>query len=246
VSAAAAGGGVVAFDPVMRSPLQRTHENLGATFGRDGDWAYPARYAEATEARGRYALTDGVAVTDISARGMVDVRGAIGGLFTRIARLSEGWQPGEIVPLEPAPSEEYPGFIAPISDIWAILFCPPASVETRLEELEAPVAEGLTMVTEVSSQYSGMALFGPRAFDVLARATEFDLAELEPGTAVATRMLEINGMLLHRDLGHDRTVVELWVSSSYARYAWETVLAIGGPHGAAPVGRDALSEQGWW
>jgi glycine cleavage system aminomethyltransferase T len=245
VSTSAAGAATV-FDPVMRSPLQRTHEKLGATFGRDGDWAYPAAYAEAAEARGRHALTDGAAVADISARGKVDVRGAIGGLFTRIARLSEGWQPGQIVPLEPAPSEEHPGFVAPISDIWAIVFCPPSSVETRLEELEEPVAEGLTMVTEVSSQYSGMALFGPKAFDVLARATEFDLAALEPGTAVATRMLEINGMLLNRDLGEGRAVVELWISSSYARYAWETVLTIGGPLGAAPVGRDALAEQGWW
>jgi aminomethyltransferase len=244
VSAAA-----VTFDPVMRSPLHRVHTRLGATFGRDDGWEYPAAYSSSAEAAGRAALTGGVAVTDVSARGKVDVRGAIGGLFARIARTSEGWEPGRIVPLEPAPSEEHPGFVAPISEVWAIVFCPPDSLETRLEELEEPVAEGSTMITEVSSQYSGIALSGPKTFDVLARVTPLDLDDLTPGAAVATRMLEASGLLLHRELssaGPARSVVELWISSSYARYAWETVLAIGGPHGAAPLGRDALTEQGWW
>jgi glycine cleavage system aminomethyltransferase T len=233
----------------MRSPLHRVHADLGVAFGRDGDWEYPAAYPAAAEAAGLVALTDGVAITDISARGKVDIRGAIGELFTRMARTSEGWEPGRIVPLEPAPSEEHPGLVAPISDVWAIVFCPPGSLDTRLEELEEPVADGSTMITEISSQYSGVALSGPRTFDLLARATPFDLDDLIPGTVVATRMLEINGLLAHREVGSGgaaRSVVELWVSSSYARYAWETVLAIGGPHGAAPLGRDALTERGWW
>ena len=236
----------VTFEPVMRSPLTAAHRRLGATFGRDGDWEYVAAYPETVEAKGHEALAGGVAVTDISARGKVDVRGAIGGLFTRIARTSEGWQPGEIVPLEPAPSEAHPGLVAPISDIWAIVFCPPPSLQTRLDELEEPVAGGLTMVTEVSGQYTGIALNGPASFELLARLTPFDLGRLEPGTAVATSMLEISGLMLHRDLGDERSVVEMWVASTYARYAWETVLATGGPHGAAPLGRDALSDQGWW
>jgi glycine cleavage system aminomethyltransferase T len=234
------------FEPVMRSPLTAAHRRLGATFVRDGGWEYPAAYEGSAEARGREALASGVAITDVSARGKVDVRGAIGGLFARIARTSEGWEPGEIVPLEPAPSEAHPGFVAPISDIWAIVFCPPASLETRLEELEEPVADALTMVTEVSGQYAGFALMGPRTFDLLARITPFDLGRLEPGAAVATSMLEISGMMLHRDLGADRTVIELWVASTYARYAWETLLSVGGPHGAAPLGRDALTDEGWW
>jgi glycine cleavage system aminomethyltransferase T len=234
------------FEPVMRSPLTAAHRALGATFGRDGDWEYVAAYDGAVEARGREALASGVAVADISARGKVDVRGAIGELFTRIARTSEGWRPGEIVPLEPAPSEEHPGLVAPISDIWAIVFCPPSSLETRLDELDAPVAGGLTMVTEVSGQYTGIALTGPKTFDLLARITPFDLGRLEPGAAVATSMLEISGFMLHRDLGAERSVVELWVASTYARYAWQTVLATGGPHGAAPLGRAALDDLGWW
>ena len=82
------------FEPVMRSPLTAAHRTLGATLGRDGDWEYAAAYDEATEARGHEAIASGVAVTDISARGKVDVRGAIGGLFSRIARTSEGWHPG--------------------------------------------------------------------------------------------------------------------------------------------------------
>jgi hypothetical protein len=69
---------------------------------------------------------------------------------------------------------------------------------------------------------------------------------LEPGAAVATSMLEISGFMLHRDLGAERSVVELWVASTYARYAWQTVLATGGPHGAAPLGRAALDDLGWW
>ncbi len=235
-----------AFDPVMRSPLHARHRRRNVTFGRDGAWEYAATYPGDAEEEGRRAMAHGVGVADISARGKIDLRGAIGGLFSRIARTSEGWRPGSIVAIEPAPSEEHPGLIAPISDVWAILFCPPDSVTTRLEELDEPVPEGQTMITEVSSQYSGIALTGPRTFELLARVTPFDLDGLPSGAAVATRMLDINGMLLHRALDGDRSVVELWVSSSYARHAWESMMSIGARHGAAPVGRDALSEQGWW
>lgn len=238
--------GTAVFDPVMRTPLHRQHERRNATFARDGAWEYAATYAGDADVEGRRAMAHGVGIVDVSARGKIDLRGAIGGLFTRIARTSEGWQPGTIVAIEPAPSEAHPGLIAPISDIWAILFCPPDSVATRLDEMEEPVAEGRTMVTEVSSEYSGIALTGPRTFELLARVTGFDLDALEPGAAVATRLLDINGLLLHRDLDGDRTAVEVWVSSSYARYAWESMLSTGARHGAAPVGRDALTELGWW
>ncbi len=235
------GGATMTFDPVMRSPLHRIHERLGARFGRDGEWEYPAAYGDAAEAAGRKALESKVAFADVSARGKADLRGAISGLFARVARTSEGWEPGAILPIEPAPSEEHPGLIAPISDRWAILFCPPPSLATRMDELEAPAAEGATMVTEVSSQYAGIALAGPRTFDLLRRLTEFDVGRLEPDSCVATRALELTTILLRRD-----PVVELWMSASSARYAWEAVLSIGGPLGASPVGRDAFADLGWW
>jgi glycine cleavage system aminomethyltransferase T len=234
------------FDPVMRTPLHRQHVKRGATFARDGAWEYAATYAGDADVEGRRAMAHGVGIVDVSARGKIDLRGAIGGLFSRIARTSEGWGPGRIVAIEPAPSEAHPGLIAPISDVWAILFCPPDSVATRLDEMEAPVAEGRTMITEVSSQYSGFALAGPRTFELLSLVTGFDLDALEPGAAVATRLLDITGILLHRRLDGDRTAVEAWVSSSYARYAWESLLSIGARHGGAPAGRDALAELGWW
>jgi len=231
----------LAFDPVMRSPLHRAHERLGATFGRDGEWESASSYTGEADDAGRRALADGVGVADVTARGKVDLRGAIGGLFARIARTSEGWEPGAIVPIEPAPSEEHPGLIAPISDRWAILFCPPPSLDTRMEELDRPDTGGATMVTEVSSQYAGMGLAGPGTFELLDRLTSFDLRGLEPDACVATRAIEVTTILLRRD-----AVVELWVSASSARYAWEAVLQTGTHLGAAPVGRDALSALGWW
>jgi glycine cleavage system aminomethyltransferase T len=228
------------FDPVMRSPLHRAHERLAATFGRDGDWEFAASYGgEAAEA-GTRAVAEGVGVADITARGKVDLRGAIGDLFARIARTSEGWEPGTIVPIEPAPSEEHPGLIGPISDRWAILFCPPSSLDTRMEELDRP-SSAATMVTDVSSQYAGIALTGPKTADLLERITPFDIRGLEPDACVATRALELTAIVLRRE-----PVVELWVSASSARYAWEAVLHAGAHLGAAPVGRDALSTLGWW
>jgi glycine cleavage system aminomethyltransferase T len=237
----AGAGATIAFEPVMRSPLHRLHERLGATFARDGEWEYPAAYGDAAEAAGRQALDSKVAFADVSARGKADLRGAIAGLFARIARTSEGWEPGTILPIEPAPSEEHPGLIAPISDRWAILFCPPPSLATRLDELEEPTTEGPTMVTEVSSQYAGIAVAGPRTLDLLRRLTEFDVAGLEPDSCVATRALELTTIVLRRD-----PVIELWMSASSARYAWEALLSIGGPLGASPVGRDAVTGLGWW
>src|SRR5207302_1399525 len=93
----------VAFEPMMRSPLHRAHEHLGATFDRDGAWQYPAAYAD--PAAGERALSDGVGIADVSARGTIDLRGPLDELFSRVARTSEGWEPGTIVPIEPAPSE---------------------------------------------------------------------------------------------------------------------------------------------
>jgi sarcosine oxidase subunit alpha len=234
--------GATAFAPVMRSPLHRAHERAGATFAMDDGWEYAASYADG--GAGQRAMANAVAVVDVSPRGKVDLRGQLGELFARIARTSAGWERGRLLAIEPAPSEGHPGLIAPISAVWAILFCPSASLATRLEELEEPPATGRAMITEVSSQYSGMALTGPRTFDLLSRLTPFDLGSLEPGTVVGTRALEVTAFLLHRDL--EPSVVELWVSSSYARYAWESVLELGAGLGAAPAGRDALSTRGWW
>ena len=236
--ATATGTPMTALEPVMRSPLHRAHELLGATFGRDGAWEYPASYGGDAGAR---ALAEGIGVADVTARGKIDLRGAIGGLFARIARTSEGWEPGTIVPIEPAPSEEHPGLIAPISDRWAILFCPPPSLDTRMEELDRPDTGGATMVTEVSSQYAGIALAGPATLDLLERLTPLDLRGLEPDVCAATRAMEVTTIILRRE-----PVVEMWVSASSARYAWEAVLQIGRRLGAAPVGRDALSSLGWW
>jgi glycine cleavage system aminomethyltransferase T len=229
------------FEPVMRSPLHRAHERLGAAFAMDGEWEYPAAYSGPAAAAADRALSEGVGVADITARGKLDLRGRIGDLFARIARTSEGWEPGLIVPIEPAPSESHPGLIAPISDRWAILFCPPAGVDTRLEELEAPVTGGGAMVTEASSQYAGIALAGPRTFELMERLTAFDPERLEPDACVATRAMELTAILLRRE-----PVLEMWIGSSSARYAWETVLSTGEPLGAAPVGRDALTGLGWW
>jgi aminomethyltransferase len=229
------------FDPVMRSPLHRAHEVLGATFARDGEWEYAVSYGGDAGEAGTRALAEGVGVADITARGKVDLRGAVGDLFARIARTSEGWEPGTIVPIEPAPSEEHPGLIAPISDRWAILFCPPRSLDTRMEELDRPSSGAASMVTEVSSQYAGIALAGPKTFDLLERLTSFDLRRLEPDVCVATRAVELTAIVLRRE-----PVVEIWVSASSARYAWEAVLHSGARLGAAPVGRDALAALGWW
>jgi heterotetrameric sarcosine oxidase gamma subunit len=225
------------YDPVKRSPAHRQHESLGARFMREAGWEIPASYGSVDEER--RAIHTGLALADITARGKIDLRGAIEPAIASLA-ITRSLEAGRLISADGAE----PAVIVRLSDDWALTLCEAGSTESRFSSVEAASKPEVTMVTDVTSMYSGFALLGPRTIELLARLTDFDLSMLEPGTCAATRVAEISAVVLRRDTLDD--AVELYVGSEFGRYVWETLLDAGRVLGARPIGWEALRAEGWW
>lgn len=226
------------FDPVMRSPVHRRHAELGARFEREGPWETPAAYGGVEEERRIMGASVGLA--DITARGKVDVRGAIGPVVERLS-------PSDRCP-GPGAAADLPGLegtvLARIARPWALVLCPAVAVEGRLAQVEATLDDASVMVTDVSCLYVGFAVAGPRTLDFLRRLTPLDVGRLEPGLCAATRLAEVPAVLLRRELPGEPA--EIYIGSEFGRYAWETLLETARRLGGGPVGWEALRAEGWW
>jgi heterotetrameric sarcosine oxidase gamma subunit len=159
-----------------------------------------------------------VAVVDITARGKIDIRGNVG------ASLSAAGD----------------SLVAHISPDWAMVLTEPGGEEVLTTKLAASADEH-EMVTDATHAYAGYALVGPKLADLLSRTTAWDPATLEAGQATGAAIAEIRGVMLRRD---DSTL-EVYVSSEFGRYAWETLLSVARGLDGGPAGWKALRQRGW-
>ena len=205
--------------PVRRAPAARIHEALGAKITLESAWELPASYGDVEGERA--LLREGIAVADITARGKVDVRGRIDDLLRTAPGL---------------------GLVARVADDWALVLSGPggeAQIRSRLERAAGPSA----MVTDATHLYAGYALAGPGLPDALARLTGWDPATLAPGDSAGAPIAEVRAVVVRRDL--ELPVLEVYVATELARYAWEELLAIARSLGGGPAGWDALRAEGW-
>jgi len=209
------------FAPVMRSPLTEHHRSLNAQLAMEHGWEVPRSYGD-VEREGR-AIREGLGIADVTARGKIDLRGAVDSSLANLLQTRNAQ-------------------LARLSRDWALVFTPAASLKSALHLMEQ-AADRSTMVTDATSIYAGLALVGPRVPDLLLRLTAIDPAQLTPGHSVATQMLRIPAILLRRDL--PSMVVEAYVASEFARYAWEAIFTAGHPLEPDAVGWDALRAEGW-
>ena len=209
------------FAPVMRSPLTEHHRRLNAQLAPEDGWELPRNYGDVE--RERRAIRHGLGIADITARGKIDIRGAVDSSLARLPQ-THGAQ------------------LARLSRDWALVLTPAAGLEPSLQLIEQS-ADRATMVTDATSIYAGIALLGPRVADLLLRLTVIDPTELAPGHSVATQVLRIPAILLRRDL--TVMTVEAYLASEFGRYAWESVFTVGHPLEPQPVGWDALRAEGW-
>jgi glycine cleavage system aminomethyltransferase T len=205
-------------EPIRRAPMHRMHATLGARFERVGGWDVPAAYPDA--AAELDALTDGIAIADVTARGKIDVQGDVDAVFTAAA--------DDLLRVR-------------ISGSWGLLLDSPGG-PVRAAELEASVGAAAT-VTDVTDLYAGFVLAGPRLPDLLAMLTPFDPASLEAGGAVGTMFAEVRAVLVRRDLAGEP--VEAYVTSDHGRYVFDTLLTVAGHLGGRPVGWTQLHHWGW-
>lgn len=205
-------------EPVRRSPLARIHEGLGAVVDREAGWELVAHYGhESVEGA---AVKDAVGLADVTARGKIDVRGGIDGAL----------------------SSAGDALAARISPEWALVLTEPGGEEVLVPKLESAAGSG-AMVTDATHLFAGFALAGPSLPEVLERLTSWDPASLKPGSATGAPIADVRAVVVRRDL--DVPVLEAYVATEFARYAWEAVLDAVRRTGGAPVGWNALRAQGW-
>jgi glycine cleavage system aminomethyltransferase T len=206
---------------VMRSPISAHHQQRGATFAIEDGWEVPRLYQDIE--RERTAIRESLAIGDITARGKIDIRGAVES------------------PLAALPQTRG-ATLARVSRNWALVFTPPAGLAGALTLMES-LASRETMVTDATSIYAGIALLGPRVPDLLSRLTAVDPSTLLPGHCLATQLLRLPAILLRREL--PTMVVETYLPSEFANYAWEAIFAVAHPLAPEAAGLDALRAEGW-
>ena len=158
-----------------------------------------------------------VCVAEITPRAKVDVRGSTGALGVEGA------------------------FAAAIASDWTLVLGPPGAEERLLPALASTGSGALP--TDATHLYVGFALVGPACDDALDRLSAFDTASLLRGGATGAALLDVPAVLVRRDLG--LPVIEAYVGSEFASFAWleilETVTGLGG----GPVGWRTLRNAGW-
>jgi sarcosine oxidase gamma subunit len=161
-----------------------------------------------------------VAIADVTARAKVDVRGRF--------------------PAAPTPPVDT--ILAWISGEWLLVLGPPADEDRLLAAMELEAGPD-AMVTDVTHLYAAFALLGPDVPALLERTTSCDHSALAPGEAIGAPIVEIPSVIARRDL--PIPVVELYVATESARYAWEELSRVVGALGGQPVGWQALRAEGW-
>ncbi len=205
-------------EPVRRSPLARIHEGIGADLDREAGWELVANYGN--ESMEGAAVKDAVGLVDVTARGKIDVRGALDGALSTAGD----------------------ALTARISPEWALVLTEPGGEEVLVPKMESAAGSG-AMVTDATHLFAGFALVGPALPEALERLTSWDPATLKPGSATGAPIADVRAVLIRRDL--DVPVLEAYVATESARYAWEAVLDAVRRTGGGPVGWNALRAQGW-
>ncbi len=205
-------------EPIRRSPLASSHAELGAVLDREAGWELVAHYDE--EAVERATVRERIGVADVTARGKIDVRGSLEGALSAA---------GDVL-------------TARVADDWCVLLCEPGGEEVLVPKLGAAAGPD-AMVTDVTHLFVGFALAGPEQARVLARLTSWDPASLAAGEATGAPIGDVRAVLVRREL--PLPVLEAYVATEFARYAWETVLDAVRRAGGAPVGWRALRAEGW-
>jgi len=184
----------------------------------EAGWEIPASYGD-DEAE-RAAIRDRVAIADISARAKVDVRGRI---------------PDPL----PSPADTV---LARISAEWAVMLGAPGA-EGRLVRAIEPLAGSDAMVTDVTHLFAGFALAGPDLAAVLERTASWDPATLAPGEAAGAPIVEVPALMVRRDFSVP--LLEVYVATEFARYAWDALSGVVAGLGGGSVGWQALRAEGW-
>ena len=204
--------------PLLRSPLATVHSLLGADVGAEAGAEIVRSYGDVGAER--TVIAEAIGVADISVRAKIDVRGDV----------------DRVVSLFPA------DVIARIATDWVLLLSPPGSVIDRVASMQT-AAGPAAMVTDVTHLYAGFALCGPLLGEAVSRLSSWDPASLQPGMATGAPIADVRAIVVRPE--RPAYLLEVYVATEFARYAWRAIVDVVQRLGGEPVGWDALRELGW-
>jgi sarcosine oxidase, subunit alpha len=244
--------------PLRLSPLHDWHEAVGANFVTVGLWLRVQYYARRGEAmmdainREVLAVRNGVGMVDVSTLGKIEIQGRDAAEFLdrvyinrwtnlAVGRCRYGFmlrEDGFILDDGTTTRTGEQSFYMTTTTAQA------GPVMAHLEYYAQTVWPELHVhFTSVTDQWAGMAIAGPRARDVLARACE--------GSDVGNEALPFMGYLeshiagapvrLFRMTFSGELAYEVHTPSDYATQVWEALMAAGHAFEITPYGTEAMS-----
>jgi len=245
------------FDPIRVTAMHPWHVAHGAVFENVGQWKRPwyfPRHDEDMEAavlRECKAAREGVAVTDASTLGKIDIQGPdavefLNRMYTnafdtlKVGSCRYGlmctvdgmvFDDGVVMHLDP--------------DHWLATTTTggAAAVLDWMEEwLQTEWSDLRVRLTSVTDHWADVAVVGPRSREVVAEL--FPKLAIDPQSFpfMAIREGETAGIpvRLHRITFSGELAYELWTPSWYGLALWEAVMAAGEPLGITPYGTETM------
>ena len=232
-------------EPKKLTAMHREHIRMGATMGDYAGWQRPSVYTS-VEDELMVARTS-AGICDVSPVGKLLLQGTDG--QSVLQRALEWAKPLQVGEIQVGPSE---GLDGTSSTAMALklghdeLFISCAASEVRAltsvmtAEASSYSAGGSVHVLDMTSAYAGINIVGPKASDLLSKATDLDL---HPGaltnlTCSQGQVAEIHAVVARWDQA-GVLAYDLYFGREYGCYMWEVLLEAGEEYGILPVGVEA-------
>jgi len=223
-----------------RTALYAIHKAAGAKMAEFGGWEMPIEYAGITQEH--LAVRNAAGIFDVSHMGEISVRGpqALGLLqeltSNDVARLKV-FQAQYSALMYPEGSAVDDCVVHRLGEDHYFICVNAANTDKDFEWIVAHNKAGAE-VQNVSSQYSQIALQGPRAADILSKVTGFDLASLRYYWCGDAQCCGVKGLLARTGYtGEDG--FEFYFAPENSERVWNALLETGRDEGLQPVGLGA-------
>ena len=223
-----------------RTALYAIHKAAGAKMAEFGGWEMPIEYAGITQEH--LAVRNAAGIFDVSHMGEIAVRGpqALSLLqeltSNDVARLKV-FQAQYTALMYPEGSAVDDCVVHRLGEDQYFICVNAANTDKDYQWIVAHNKAGAE-VQNVSSQYSQIALQGPRAADILGKVTDFDLASLRYYWCGDARCCGVKGLLARTGYtGEDG--FEFYFAPENSERVWNVLLEAGRDEGLQPVGLGA-------
>jgi sarcosine oxidase, subunit alpha len=237
------------FEPVRHSPMQRSHERLGARPLVAGQWIRPDHYGDpAAEVR---AVREGVGIIDVTPIGKLDLRGPdvpelLNLLYVnKWSKLEVGRVRYGVMCAEDGVvlDDGVTGRLADDRYLMSTTSSGAAAVWEWVENWLQTERPGWKVhVTPLTTAYASINVAGPRSRELVGRLVEgVDLAEQAFGymNVRTGRFAGVEDCVLWRIGFTGELSYELHVPASYGLHVWEALLEHGRDLGVTPFGVEA-------